>query len=128
MIRKLVSLSFISVVLLLQGCGCSCAQVVPSVVTYVYTTPGHSVGAGFTYQIPNNVTAVLLTPTGNVTMGTVIFPTAPGDGQLLIIGCASTMDFNMSGASVWLDPGGCSGTTTNNFLYQASTSTWWNIH
>ncbi len=95
--------------------------------TYTYNVPV----TGFSITITNGVQYLILDPAGNLASGTVTLPSAPADGQLIVIVCQK----NVSGFTTTPNAGqsivnaitSLSGGIGVSYMYRASNTTWYRV-
>jgi hypothetical protein len=86
---------------------------------------------GFSVQVPNGATSLLLNPAGTLAAGTIIFPTVPMDGQWLTIASSQTitaLTLTAPAGQTILSPITTLAANSNaKWQYVASVATWFRI-
>jgi hypothetical protein len=99
--------------------------------SYSYQTPV----TGFSITIGNGVYTLILDPAGALLAGTIVMPSAPGDGQVIRITCTqniTTLTVNANaGQSIKNAPTGFTVSLTGDqgyeFIYRAANTTWYRL-
>ena len=86
---------------------------------------------GFNITVPNNVNAYVINPAGTLATGTFVMPAAPYDGQRLKFTSSQTVTTLTvtanTGQTVLGSPGTITATAPVEYLYVASSKTWYRI-
>jgi hypothetical protein len=111
----------------------SIASGAPSYVASTVFQPA-SLAATGTYTIPNNITNVILDPTGTLTAATITLPAAPYDGQIVRITSSQSITPTLvitpsSAATTIKNSPTAFGTSpfSATFIYNLAKNTWYRI-